>query len=260
MADSAPPSTGAARKARERRARASAKHVQWLASCYQTLASHHTRPSAAASGGSGVDELRREVELLRKEIGSLRTQVQKTAGPAVAADTAAGSEPAVIRAEAAGRVDFGVEKGTSSQLVGPRPLAQQQSASGDRPDNELKEIVPLDEALEEQATAPGPGLATREVGTGAGVETQGANAAADFYYQKYYGQYLANGPEGYQEHWREVGLCPALGARKRCVTTPPSPVATAAGPCRALGAPRSCDETSQLQTGSKNRQKVGLSL
>ena len=64
-------------------------------------------------------ELRREVELLKKEIGSLRTEVQKTTGPAVAADKAAGSEPAVIRAEAAGRVKFEVERALPRSLQVP---------------------------------------------------------------------------------------------------------------------------------------------
>ena len=79
MADGARPSSGAARKARERRARANARHVQWLASNFQTLASHHTQPFSAAWAGhvsaEEVASLRRELEVVRGELAALRKQV-----------------------------------------------------------------------------------------------------------------------------------------------------------------------------------------
>ena len=76
MADSCSPTTGAARKARERRVRANARHVQWLAACYQSLASHHTHPGASAREGGEVVALRGEVEQLKKEIAGLKASLQ----------------------------------------------------------------------------------------------------------------------------------------------------------------------------------------
>ena len=147
MADGTVPITGAARKARERRARASAKHVQWLASNFQLLASHHTRPTKAGAGNDELAELRSEVEQLKAELCSLKTELRSCAGggaaadtaagpealvmraearaeqettdPAVAADTTAGSEPAVMRAEAAGVV-------TKGKGQGPKPIAREE--------------------------------------------------------------------------------------------------------------------------------------
>ena len=52
--------SGEARKAHERKARAQARHVCWLASNFQTLAAHHT-----SSGGSDVAALRLEVQVLK---------------------------------------------------------------------------------------------------------------------------------------------------------------------------------------------------
>ena len=63
-------STGAARKAREREARAQARHVVWLASSYQTLAAHHT-----SVGGNVVGSLRLEVKQLREALSHMQAEV-----------------------------------------------------------------------------------------------------------------------------------------------------------------------------------------
>ena len=61
--------SGAARKARERKARAHAKHVAWLASNYQILSAHHT------GAGSELAQLRVEVQLLKAALGSLQAEI-----------------------------------------------------------------------------------------------------------------------------------------------------------------------------------------
>ena len=75
-----PATTGAARKARERRARAQARHVCWLASNYQALTAHHTAglphrpldeamlPGERAALKSAVALLRDEAQLLRAKL------------------------------------------------------------------------------------------------------------------------------------------------------------------------------------------------
>ena len=76
--------SGAARKARERKARTQARHVCWLAGNFQTLATHHTGVAAAGS----VLELRAEVQLLKvalrdmqAELASLRSQGRSSDDP-----------------------------------------------------------------------------------------------------------------------------------------------------------------------------------
>ena len=74
MSTAAQPATsGAARKARERKARAQAKHVRWLASSYQTLAAHHTGSSDVASLLAEVKQLKVTVTHLHAEVASLRS-------------------------------------------------------------------------------------------------------------------------------------------------------------------------------------------
>ena len=65
-----PATSGAARKARERQARAQAKHVCWLASSFQTVAVHHT-----SSHGEVVGLLRAEVQLLKDALSNLQEKV-----------------------------------------------------------------------------------------------------------------------------------------------------------------------------------------
>ena len=78
MAEGSQPSSGAARKARERKARANARHVQWLASSFQVLASHHTRAASVCHASvEDVASLRRELESLRVEVASLRASARE---------------------------------------------------------------------------------------------------------------------------------------------------------------------------------------
>ena len=85
MADEGPPRTGAARKARERRARANARHVCWLASCYQSLATHHTHP-VVAKAGDEVKVLRDEIEQLKSEVAALNAAMRAKMQAAAEAD------------------------------------------------------------------------------------------------------------------------------------------------------------------------------
>ena len=62
--DSGPQKTGAARKRRQQRQRADARHVSWLTSLCQVSCSHHSGAKAATLM-SVVDSLRREVASLR---------------------------------------------------------------------------------------------------------------------------------------------------------------------------------------------------
>ena len=82
--------SGAARKARERRARANARHIQWLASSWQLLAAHHTQPfSAAGRRQATVDEVtarRLELETVRGELAAIRSLVQKASAVREAVD------------------------------------------------------------------------------------------------------------------------------------------------------------------------------
>jgi len=73
-----PATTGAARKARERPARAQAKHVLLLSNNWQTLAVHHTSAANKQRPASDVDEiaeLRRELQALRNEVAVLRATI-----------------------------------------------------------------------------------------------------------------------------------------------------------------------------------------
>ena len=73
MSTGQPATSGAARKARERKARGQAKHVQWLASSYQALAAHHTGGTSVASLLAEVLKLKEALEFLRAEVASLRS-------------------------------------------------------------------------------------------------------------------------------------------------------------------------------------------
>jgi len=105
------PPVGAARKARERRARANARHVQWLASTYQCLATHHTNPGMAATPVAAPDmhvSTASEVAALRQEVHQLQEELARLRG-AVAAVVAvqAGGERAEAEKMAATVVDEG---------------------------------------------------------------------------------------------------------------------------------------------------------
>ena len=68
------PPTGAARKARERRARAQAKHAQWLMASCQALASHHTHRPTAHATDKEVRALRGELDALSRDVAALRAE------------------------------------------------------------------------------------------------------------------------------------------------------------------------------------------
>ena len=57
--------TGAARKARQRKARSNGRHVQWLASCFQATAMHHTgaQPRGDYDIGQVLAQMSRRVQL-----------------------------------------------------------------------------------------------------------------------------------------------------------------------------------------------------
>ena len=83
------PPTGAARKAREMRTRAQARHAQWLMTSCQALASHHThRPMAHAADKENIalrcelDALKHEVAALRAALATAARSERNTGGPA----------------------------------------------------------------------------------------------------------------------------------------------------------------------------------
>ena len=81
-APTAPPAaatTGAARTARERKARGIARHVAWLATNFQQVRSHHTGKNPVADE---VAVLRREVSALQAELGQLRQVLREVLGAA----------------------------------------------------------------------------------------------------------------------------------------------------------------------------------
>ena len=108
-------STGAARKARERRARANARHVLWLASNWQVLASHHTKPATEASlrpadAADEVASLRSELAAVRQELAALKTAFAevRTLVPTTQEDTRPGtaSEAGEVHADVAAEKEF----------------------------------------------------------------------------------------------------------------------------------------------------------
>lgn len=87
--------TGAARKARDRRKRAEAGHVSWLTSHFQRLASHHT----ASDGMSVLVEMRAEIQEIKRRLVKLAVHKVEEPGPTAVAQQEAAAKPELDKQE-----------------------------------------------------------------------------------------------------------------------------------------------------------------
>ena len=76
----APTATGAAKRARERKQRCTARRVEWLHGLYRSAATHHTLGRAAASGHSSVEVNGQVWAALVAQVADLQLQVEVLAG------------------------------------------------------------------------------------------------------------------------------------------------------------------------------------